>query len=25
MQPGDLLFWDGQGSAYHVAIYLGYN
>lgn len=22
-QPGDLLYWGGQGSAYHVAIYIG--
>lgn len=22
-QPGDLLFWGGHGSTYHVAIYLG--
>lgn len=22
-QPGDLLFWGGQGSSYHVAIYIG--
>lgn len=22
-QPGDLLFWGGRGSSYHVAIYLG--
>lgn len=24
-QPGDLLFWGGHGSTYHVAIYLGNN
>ncbi|MFD1392666.1 NlpC/P60 family protein [Lacticaseibacillus jixianensis] len=23
LQPGDLLFWGGVGSAYHVAIYVG--
>lgn len=23
LQPGDLLFWGGVGSAYHVAIYIG--
>lgn len=22
-QPGDLLFWGGVGSAYHVAVYIG--
>ncbi|MFT8447212.1 MAG: C40 family peptidase, partial [Liquorilactobacillus nagelii] len=22
-QPGDLLFWGGQGSAWHVGIYVG--
>jgi len=22
-RPGDLVFWGGQGSAYHVGIYLG--
>ncbi|MGW7352222.1 C40 family peptidase [Streptomyces sp. NPDC054784] len=22
-QPGDLLFWGGTGSAYHVAVYVG--
>ncbi|NJQ07015.1 C40 family peptidase [Streptomyces lonarensis] len=22
-QPGDLLYWGGRGSAYHVAIYVG--
>ncbi|MFT8476325.1 MAG: NlpC/P60 family protein [Liquorilactobacillus sp.] len=22
-QPGDLLFWGGKGSSYHVAIYIG--
>lgn len=22
-QPGDILYWGGRGSAYHVAIYLG--
>lgn len=24
-QPGDLLFWGGRGSAYHVGIYIGNN
>lgn len=24
-QPGDLLFWGGHGSSYHVAIYIGNN
>lgn len=23
LQPGDLLFWGGVGSAYHVALYIG--
>jgi cell wall-associated NlpC family hydrolase len=23
VQPGDLLFWGGAGSAYHVAVYVG--
>lgn len=23
LQPGDLLFWGGTGSAYHVAVYIG--
>lgn len=23
LKPGDLLFWGGRGSAYHVAIYIG--
>jgi peptidoglycan DL-endopeptidase CwlO len=23
VRPGDLLFWGGSGSAYHVAVYLG--
>lgn len=23
IKPGDLLFWGGRGSAYHVAIYIG--
>ncbi|MGP4001609.1 C40 family peptidase [Streptomyces sp. 8N706] len=23
LQPGDLLFWGGTGSAYHVAVYVG--
>ncbi|MFD8590171.1 C40 family peptidase [Streptomyces sp. NPDC059637] len=23
LQPGDLIFWGGQGSAYHVAVYVG--
>ncbi|MGW1766868.1 C40 family peptidase [Streptomyces sp. NPDC002073] len=23
LQPGDILFWGGKGSAYHVAIYVG--
>ncbi|MEC4017037.1 C40 family peptidase [Streptomyces sp. H27-D2] len=23
LQPGDLLFWGGVGSAYHVAVYVG--
>jgi cell wall-associated NlpC family hydrolase len=23
VQPGDLLFWGGTGSAYHVAVYIG--
>jgi cell wall-associated NlpC family hydrolase len=23
LQPGDLLFWGGRGSAYHVGVYLG--
>ena len=23
LRPGDLLFWGGRGSAYHVAIYIG--
>lgn len=23
VQPGDLLFWGGVGSAYHVAVYIG--
>lgn len=23
LQPGDLLFWGGEGSAYHVGIYVG--
>jgi cell wall-associated NlpC family hydrolase len=22
-QPGDILYWGGRGSAYHVALYLG--
>lgn len=25
IQPGDLLFWGGVGTAHHVAIYLGNN
>lgn len=25
LQPGDLIFWGGQGSAHHVAVYLGDN
>lgn len=24
-QPGDILYWGGQGSAYHVGIYIGNN
>lgn len=24
-EPGDLLFWGGHGSTYHVAIYIGNN
>ncbi len=24
-QPGDLIFWQGRGGIYHVAIYLGSN
>lgn len=24
-KPGDLVFWGGQGSAYHIAIYVGNN
>lgn len=24
-QPGDLVFWQGQGGIYHVAIYVGSN
>jgi peptidoglycan DL-endopeptidase CwlO len=23
VQPGDLLFWGGTGTAYHVAVYIG--
>ncbi|MEV7420894.1 C40 family peptidase [Streptomyces sp. NPDC089919] len=23
LQPGDILYWGGKGSAYHVAIYIG--
>ncbi|NEE37582.1 C40 family peptidase, partial [Streptomyces sp. SID7982] len=23
LQPGDILYWGGAGSAYHVAIYVG--
>ncbi|WP_049176587.1 cell wall hydrolase P75 [Lacticaseibacillus paracasei] len=23
LQPGDLLFWGGRGSSYHVALYIG--
>ncbi|GKQ42440.1 hypothetical protein RD055328_03630 [Companilactobacillus sp. RD055328] len=23
LQPGDLVFWGGRGSAYHVALYIG--
>lgn len=23
LQPGDLLFWSGHGSSYHVALYIG--
>ncbi|MGW8884698.1 C40 family peptidase [Streptomyces sp. NPDC055749] len=23
LQPGDILYWGGQGSAYHVAVYVG--
>ena len=23
LQPGDVLYWGGKGSAYHVAIYVG--
>ncbi|WP_326800330.1 C40 family peptidase [Streptomyces sp. NBC_01808] len=23
VQPGDLVFWGGTGSAYHVAVYIG--
>lgn len=23
LQPGDILYWGGAGSAYHVAIYIG--
>ncbi|MDS0490564.1 cell wall hydrolase P75 [Lacticaseibacillus paracasei] len=23
LQPGDLLFWGGHGSSYHVALYIG--
>ncbi|MGD9483828.1 C40 family peptidase [Streptomyces sp. TRM70308] len=23
VQPGDILYWGGKGSAYHVAIYVG--
>ncbi|MEW2519903.1 C40 family peptidase [Actinacidiphila alni] len=23
VQPGDLIFWGGQGSAYHVGVYIG--
>ncbi|CAM5525572.1 C40 family peptidase [Streptomyces xanthochromogenes] len=23
LQPGDILYWGGKGSAYHVAIYVG--
>ncbi|UQS84141.1 C40 family peptidase [Bombilactobacillus thymidiniphilus] len=25
LQPGDLVFWGGQGSSYHVALYAGNN
>lgn len=24
-KPGDLVFWGGQGTAYHIAIYIGNN
>ena len=24
-KPGDLVFWGGQGTAYHIAIYVGNN
>ena len=23
VQPGDILYWGGKGSAYHVAVYIG--
>ncbi|MDT3398610.1 C40 family peptidase, partial [Streptomyces sp. B1866] len=23
LQPGDILYWGGAGSAYHVAVYVG--
>ncbi len=23
LQPGDILYWGGAGSAYHVGIYVG--
>lgn len=23
LQPGDILYWDGAGSAYHVGVYVG--
>ena len=23
LQPGDLIFWGGQGSAYHVGVFIG--
>lgn len=23
LQPGDILYWGGRGSAYHVAVYVG--
>jgi cell wall-associated NlpC family hydrolase len=23
LQPGDLIFWGGEGSAYHVGVFIG--
>jgi cell wall-associated NlpC family hydrolase len=23
LRPGDLIFWGGEGSAYHVGVYIG--